>query len=137
MLAVVAARCDDVAVADIGLGVADKNDGEHIHLLGVKLAERGHLDFLLVAARLTDIAHWRPGRALLQEQFQQSIELPVTAIGLGIIDGCDEIAHGGSLDAALNDFPRGHQVTQRDDAQVMADGSTKQRCRLLEGRDAG
>ena len=136
-LAVIAARRDDVAVADIGLRVADEYHGEHVHLLGVKLTQCSHLDFLLIASSLTDIAHGRVGRALLQKQFHQAVQLPVAAIGLGIIDGSDEVAHGGSLDAALDHLPRGHQVAERNDAQVMADGSAQQRCCFLEGRNAG
>ena len=122
---------------DIGLRIADKNHGEHIHVLGVKLAKCRDFDFLLISTRLTDIAHWRIGRPLLQEQFHQSIELPVATVGFGVIDGSDEVAHGGCLDAALNHLPWGHQVAQRNDTQVMTDGSTQQRGGFLESRDAG
>ena len=67
--AIIAAWGDDVAIADIGLGVADEDDGEHVHVFGVEFAECGHFDFLLIASRLTDITHGNVGRALLQEQF--------------------------------------------------------------------
>ena len=108
------------------MGVADENDSEHIYIFGVKLGKSCDFDFLLISARLTDKAHRRFGRALLQEQFHQAVQLPVAAIGLGVIDGSDEIARCSSLDAAFDDFPRRHQVAQRNDAQVMADRSTQQ-----------
>ena len=45
---------------------------------------------------------------------------------LGVVDGSDEVADGSRQDATLNDLLRGHQVAERDDAQVVADGSTEQ-----------
>ena len=55
---------------------------------------------------------------------------------LGIVDSRYEITYSSSLDTALDDLPRGHEVAQGDDTEVVANGSTQQRGCLLESRDA-
>ena len=104
------------------MGIADEYDGEHVDVLRVELGKGGDLDFLVVATRLTDVAHRGLRRAHLQEEFHEAVELPVAPVRLGIVDGCDEIAAGCRLDAALDEFPGRHQVGERDDAQVVTDG---------------
>ena len=134
---IIAAGRDDLAVGDIRLRIADKDDGEHIHIFGVKGTEGGHTDNLILATSLTDITHRGVGTALLQEEFLQTVELPVAAMRLGVVDGGDKVAYCCRLDAALYLFPRSHQVGEGDDAEVVADGGTQQRGGLLEGGDAG
>ena len=120
----------------VALRIADDHDREHVELLGIELCERGELDDLLLTARLTDVADGRVGAAVLGEDLQQAVDLPVAALALGVVDGGDEVACCGSLDALLDTKPRRHQVGERDDTQVMADGAAEQSSGLLEGADA-
>ena len=136
-VAIVAAGRDDLAVGDVRLRVANEDDGEHIHILGVKGTEGGHTDSLILATSLTDITHRSVGTALLQEEFLQTVELPVAAMRLGVVDGGDKVTYYCRLDAALYLFPGSHQVGEGDDAEVVTDGGTQQRGGLLEGGDAG
>ena len=122
---IVATRGDEVPVEVVALRIADDHDGEHIKLLGIKLCECGELDDLLLTARLTDVADGRVGATVLGEDLQQAVDLPVAALALGVVDGGDEVARCGSLDALLDTKPRRHQVRERDDTQVMADGATE------------
>ena len=133
---IVATRGDEVPFEVVALRIADDHDGEHVELLGIELCERGELDDLLLTARLTDVADGRVGAAVLSEDLQQAVDLPVAALALGVVDGGDEVACCGSLDALLDTKPRRHQVGERDDTQVMADGAAEQSGGLLEGADA-
>ena len=126
-----------MSVSHVRLGIANDDDGEHIDVLRVEVGEGSGLHLLLVAPGLTDIAYGRRCRPPLQEQFLQPVELPVAPVRLGIVDGSHEVPFGGSTDAALDDLPRRHQVRERYDAQVVADGGSQERGGLLEGRDAG
>ena len=112
LTAVVAARCNKVAVGHVRLRVADKHYGEHVNVLRVEVAQGSELYLLLRPAGLTNVAHRRRGRTLLEKQFLQTVQLPVAAVRLGIVDGSDKVARGGSTDATLDDVPRRHQVRQ-------------------------
>ena len=46
-LCIVASGGDEVAVEVVALRIADDEDGEHIHLLGIELGERRQLHLLL------------------------------------------------------------------------------------------
>ena len=97
-------------LAGVGLGVAYQDDGEHVHLLRVKLSECCQPYGLLAASGLPDKAYWGACLAVLQEYLLQPIDLPISADGFWIIDGGDEVAFGCSFDASLNLGPRCHQV---------------------------
>ena len=101
-LSIVASGGDEVAVEVVALRIADDQDGEHIHLLGIELGERRQLHLLLLTTCLTHVADGRIGRAMLGEDLQKAIELPVATLALGIIDRRDEIPIGCSLDTLLD-----------------------------------
>ena len=137
LLAIVAARSDHPSVGDVGLRVADEYHGEHIHPFGVEVAQRGQRHLLVLAPRLPHIAQGRVRPPTLQKEFLQPVELPVAVVGAGVVDGGHEIGLGSRPYAPLDGRPGRHQVGERDDRQVVTDGSAEQGGRLLEGGDAG
>ena len=120
LLTVIASRGDDFPVGHIRLRVANQDDGEHIDFFRVESGQGSNLDLLVSTPCLTHIADRRVSTALLQEQFLQAIELPITAMRLGVVDSCHEVADGSRLDSPFNHLPGRHQVGERDDSQVVA-----------------
>ena len=125
-LTIIASWSDDMLIGNIRLRVANQDNCKHIYILRVEGSKCRDLDLLVVAPSLTHITYWRFCRALLQEELLQAIKLPITSMRLGIIDSRYEITYSCSLDTALDDLPRGHEVAQGDDTEVVANGSTQQ-----------
>ena len=97
----------------VALGIADQHHGEHVDLLGVELRQRRQRHLLLGTPCLPYVADGRIGRAVLGEDLNEAVELPIATLALGVVDGGDEVAIGSGLDAALDAQPGRHEVTQR------------------------
>ena len=110
LFSIIAARRDELPVGDIRLGVADDDNGEHVHILRVQVGEGSGLHLLLVATCLTDIADRRRCSPPLQKQFLEPIELPIAPVRLRIVDSRHEVALRSSTDAPFYHLPRCHQV---------------------------
>ena len=65
------------------------------------------------------------------------MELPIPPLALGVVDCGYEVRLGSCYDAFLYLLPRGHEVGEGDDAEVVPNGSTQERSRFLEGTDPG
>ena len=65
------------------------------------------------------------------------MQLPVASLALGVIDGGHEVGIRCGLDAALDTLPRGHQVGEGDDTEIVSDGCAQQGGCLLECTDTG
>ena len=136
-LSVVASRRDDGILSLVRLRVADKYYGKHINLFGVELCQRGAYNMF---SRATGFSHipYRCGRSTpLQKERFEPMELPIPPLALGVVDCGNEVRLGSCYDAFLYLLPRGHEVGEGDNAEVVPDGSTQERSRFLEGTDTG
>ena len=92
---------------------------------------------MLFASSLADIADWCFGCTFFEEQLLEAIQLPVAPFAFRIVDGCHEVAGGGSPYAFFDPQPGSHQVGEGDDAEIMPDRCSQKRSRFLERTDTG
>ena len=133
---IVAARSDEAVLPLVRLAVADDDDGEHVHVVGVEIGQSGELHLLLLPTRLTHIAYRRIALPMTEEEFLEPVQLPIASVASRVVDGCDEVCHGSCLYALLYLPPLCHEVAHADYAEVVAHGSAEQCGSLLEGTDA-
>jgi len=55
----------------------------------------------------------------------------------GVVEGHDEICHGRSREAPLDEVPRRQEVGEGDDGEIVHERSAEHRSRRLHGRNAG
>ena len=136
-VAIVSARCYHASAGVACLTVAEEYDGEHVDVVGAEVAQCGDVDALSLASGLLDVSDDVVGAAVPGKDFDHAVELPVASVAAWVVDTGDEVGLGGSADAAFDEAPGGHEVGERDEAEVVSEGGAEQRCRLLEGRYAG
>ncbi len=92
---------------------------------------------LLGAAEVAGEDHRRRGRAEGQKDLLGTLEALAPAGRDRVVEGEDEIALGGGLQASLDDGPGRHEVGQRDRAEIVAQRGAQARGRGLKRRDPG
>ena len=92
----------ELLIPHIALRVADDDNGEHIHLIRVKILQRGDMDFLILPPCLTYKAHGSTVRTTVQKYFLQTMKLPIAPVAPRIIDGSNKISLNGSHDTLFN-----------------------------------
>ena len=134
---IISARCDDVLLKTVTLGITDQDDRKHIHLFRIPSRQCRNGYGLFRTTRLTDKADGSLRLTVLEKQLFQAIELPIACLAFGIIDSCHEIGFGSRPNPSFDHLPRGHQIGQRNHTEIVPNGSSQQRGRLLKGTNPG
>ena len=103
---------DHLVLESIGLRIANQDKGKHVYLFRIEIGQCCDVYRLFFSTCLTHISHWSLWISLLQEDFLQSVELPISSFALRVIDCRNEIGHCSSFDSLFYLIPRSHQVRE-------------------------
>jgi len=122
---------------NIGGGIADHDQGEHVDAVQRHFGQGGENLFLAFAAGVAHDPDRGLGRTGGEQQLPGPRDMPHSALAAGVVEGHDEICRGRCRQALLDQLPGGEQVGERDDGKVVHQRSAKDRGGSLDRRYAG